>query len=253
MQLIDYREVRYLAFLAPLTAVLIAPVIDIVLKKRVLAGMLIVLLLIDQYRGLTVASHQIASTARIDVTRFLDSATGDGKTFSSSVLSFVYMASSPMKRDPYHGIYHVTAEHLLNLHEDRLEVSELFDPRDLGGAGIEPGDRVYYSNNIMIRKSPWQVNNAPTDLAELLLVSGDAAAIQLIRQGSGFSIDSGDGGYVMLIPAADRGQQMPLIAESGLSTEQVEFLYGNVDGQDRLDVTGVIVKALCQGDSCNYR
>ena len=228
MQLIDYREVRYLAFLAPLTMVLIAPVVQLVLRQRALAGLLIAIILIDQYRGMTVAANQIGSTARIDVTRFIDSATGDGKTVSSGVLSFVYMADSPLKRDPYHGIYHLTAELLLNLHEGQLEIDQLDDPRELGGAGIEPGDRVYYSNNTMIRKSPWQANNVPTDLSNLLLVSGDAASIQLVRQDTGFVIESDEGGYVMFVPGPDAAQQMPLIAESMLSQEQVQSLYGHV-------------------------
>ena len=253
MQLIDYREVRYLAFLAPLTMVLIAPVVQLVLRQRALAGVLIVIISIDQYRGLTVAANQIGSTARIDVTRFIDSATGDGKTVSSGVLSFVYMADSPLKRDPYHGIYHLTAEHLLNLHEGQLEIDQLNDPRELGGAGIEPGDRVFYSNNTMIRKSPWQANNEPTDLSNLLLVSGDAASIQLVRQDTGFVIESDEGGYVMFVPGPDAAQQMPLIAESMLSQEQVQSLYGNVEGVEGLDVTGVVVKALCQADQCSFR
>jgi hypothetical protein len=253
MQFLSYREVRYLAFLAPLTAVLIAPIMQIVLKRRVLAGIVIAALVVDQSRGIALAAEQISSTTRINVIRFVDAPVGNGKIVSSETLSFVYMADSPLLRDPYHGIYHLTMEHMLNLHEGQLDILKLDDPRNLGLAGIEPGDRVYYSNNTIIRKAPWQENNVPPDLPQLLLVSGDAAAVELVRQDTEFAINSKEGGYVMLIPGPDRGPQMPLIAQASLSMEQTQSVYGDVDGLERLSVTGVIVRALCQADRCSYR
>ena len=152
MQLVRFHEVRYLAFLAPLSAILILPVIRIALQKRVIGLILILIIAIDQFRGLTLAAEQLASTARINVTRFVDAPVGKGRAFSSRTFSFVYMAASPLSRDPYHGIYHLTSDHMSNLYGEKLEIVKIEDPRDLGIAGIKPGDRVYYSNNIIIRK-----------------------------------------------------------------------------------------------------
>jgi hypothetical protein len=250
MQVVRFHEVRYLAIFAPLTAILILPVIRVVLRQRALGGILIAVIAIDQFRGLTLAAEQLSSTARIDVTGFIGTP-NDGETaFASKNLSFVYMADSPLRHDPYHGIYHLTSSHISNIYGGKLKVEGIDDPRDLGVVGIAPGDRVYYANDTIIRKKPWRSDNVPASLDQLLLVSGTAESMKLVRRNDEYVIAGYEGTLVMLIPGAEMGQAMPLIASSGLTDQQARSLYRNVEQEDGLSIIGVVIRVLCQADRC---
>ncbi len=253
LQLIKFREVRYLAFLAPLTAVLIVPVIQVAIKKRALKFVLIGIVLIDQFRGWSLSAQQLSSVAQFDIVEFLDAPQGKGRVIASKSLSFVYMAESPLERDPYHGIYHLTAHQIYYLYEGKNSVAMVDDPRDMGGVGIESGDRVYFTNNELIRKMPWRSDNTPYGLAELLIVAGDASSIELKREGLEYKVVGGWRGYVMLIPSESVGKTMPVLISESASVEQMSKLYGDVLEQDSIYVTGVLVKALCLADQCVFR
>jgi len=252
LQLVSFREVRYLAFLAPLTAVLIVPVVQLLIRHRAAAGVLLLVILCDQYRGLTVSAAQLSSTGGIDIDRFIAAPNGPGKLVFTKNLSFVFMPASPMRRDPYHGIYHISAALYRRLNENQLHIVELRDPRDLGTIGIEPGDQVFYSNITILRKTPWRKDNVPASLAMLVLVAGDAVTVRLQRQGDGYVVEGADGNFFMLIPSADVGQEMPLISSISFRPELIERLYGEQGRQDELTVVAVAIKALCQADKCLY-
>jgi len=253
MQIVGFREVRYLGFLAPLTAMLIVPVMHLILKQRIASMVLIAIVLFDQARGLSVAAAQITSTARIDVVAFMQAPEGNGEVFSSQALSFVYDAASPLMRDRYHGIYHVTPDNLMWLHEGDMNVTTIVDPRALGYSNIKPGDRVYYSNNTITRTPPWQENNRPLAIAEFLQLAGSATTMELALNDGSYEREGNDGSYVMFIPSIDVGPQMPVIAKGKISVNTASRLFGVTEGQDQLTVTGVLVEALCQADSCIYR
>ena len=252
LQLVSFREVRYLAFLAPLTAILIVPAIQLLIRHRAAAGVLLLVILFDQYRGLTVSAAQLSSTGGIDIDRFISAPDGDGKTVFTRNLSFVYMADSPMRRDPYHGIYHMSAALYRRLNENRLDVVELRDPRDLGTIGVKPGDQVFYSNITVLRKTPWADDNVPASLAKLVMVAGDAMLVNLKRQDDGFVVVGANGDFFMLIPNADVGQEMPLISSLSFQPALLQRIYGIDNLPDELTVVAVAIKALCQADKCLY-
>lgn len=251
MQSIGFKEVRYLAFLAPLSAMLILPVVSLAIRSRVVFPVLLVLVVVDQYRGLSMAAAQISSTPGMDVTRFVGEADNSGKIVSSRDMSFAFMANSPMQRDRYHGIFHLTGEQLSRLYEGRKDVRIMSDPRDLGVIGIEPGDRVLYSNRTLVRRPPWQDDNVPLGLEQALMSSGVATMINLNLSGDQFLIEGHDGKFVMFIPQPGSGKQMPLIASGKLPASKVKLVYGDSTG-DALEVLGVVLDSLCQTDRCTY-
>jgi hypothetical protein len=253
LQFVSYKEVRYLAFLAPLTAVLIVPIVQTVMKHRLAAGLLMIVILFDQYRGLSTSAAQLSSTAGVNVSRFLEAPDGDGRVIASKSLSFVYMAASPMPRDPYHGIYHITPPLIRNLNEDQFEVIELGDPRELGLVGLEVGDRVYFSNTTIVRKAPWRDDNVPSSLASQIMVSGDVTTLELVHQGDKYVVGNDDDSFFLYVPSANVGQQMPVISGTGLGSAEVKALYGEIEYSKSLTATVVAVKALCQADRCEYR
>ena len=253
MQLITFKEVRYLLFLAPLTAVLIFPIIQYMLKRRMLTIILIILVLIDQYRGWSLAAKQLISTARVNVTQFINAPDNKGRVIVSEHLSFIYMADSPLERDMYHGLYHISSLNLYLMHEGRMDIVELKDPRNLGQVGIKPGDRVYYGNLTLTRRPPWHTtHNKPANADHLRLISGDVVRVQLVRQDNRYTIKNNEGYSVMFIPNKAVGQQMPVISSSGLSMEQAQRLYGDIQTQDDLSVVAVFIKGLCQSEQCAY-
>ncbi|MGI9271569.1 MAG: hypothetical protein ACR2QT_07335 [Woeseiaceae bacterium] len=252
LQLTSFREVRYLAFLAPLTAMLIIPTIRLVINHRAAAAILLLVILFDQYRGLTVSAAQLSSTGGTDIDRFIGAPSGDGKIIFSRNLSFVFMPASPMRRDPYHGIYHISAALYRRLNENELGVIELRDPRDLGYMGVEPTDRVYYSNINVLRKTPWRADNVPASLEMLVMVAGDAEIVTLRRQGDEYVVDGADGQFYLLVPGPDAGREMPLLSSISFRQDLIERLYGERGRQDELTVIGIAVKALCQAEKCLY-
>lgn len=253
MQLISFREARYLAFLAPLSAMLIVPVVQVALRRNVTAIAIVALVVLDQYRGMAVAAGEITSTASVNVMRFINAPVGNGKVISSRLLSFVYSSASPLIRDRYHGIYHLTPELFERLYEGRLDVEFLADPRDPGLAGIAPGDRIFYSNNSMVRQPPWNEKNTPRDIGDFVMISGTAASMVLVLRNDRYEREDDDGRYVLFLPAAAVGQQMPSLTNGPLALGTAATLFGDIEEHDRLSVTGVIVDALCRGDSCSYR
>jgi len=253
LQLVSFHEVRYLAFLAPLTAMLIVPVARVLFTQKIYAVAIIALVLFDQVRGLSVGVEQITSGSQANVTRFINAPRNGGKVFTSNVLSFIYDSTSPLLRDRYHGIFHLTPDLLRGLYEGRVEFVTIDDMRDLGLVGVAPGDRVYYSNFTMVRRPPWNEDNRPADIENFTQVAGDATKLRLVLKDGKFERADNDGSYVLFVPASTVGQEMPVISKGVLPTEAALALYGDIQERDELEVTGIIVNAMCRADNCTYR
>ena len=253
MQSLGFREARYLGFLAPLTAMLVVPVVEKLMAHRLAAAALVLVVVIDQSRGIVTASVPLGNAAKVDVARVINGPPGDGDLIASSVLSFAYYPSSPLSRDRYHGFYHLTPLLLNGLYEGRFDVTEIAAPDQLGLSGIEAGDRVYYSNDTLVRRPPWAAANRPAGLDNFLLVAGTAVEIDLVLQRDAFERIDNDGSYVMFLPDPDAGPSLPRINTGVLSLAAATDLYGDVMQDNRLTVLAVEVHALCQADACSYR
>jgi len=253
VQLIEFREVRYLAFLAPLSAMLIVPVAARLLRQKPAAIILIGLVLLDQVRGLTAAAEQITTAPTANVTRFMNAPQGDGAIYMSNILSFVYDAKSSLRQDRYHGIYHLTPFLMHRLTAGETPIAIIGDMRELGMMEIAPGDRIYYANYQMVRRPPWNDDNRPVDIDNFLLVAGNATTVRLAFSNGRYERVDNDGSYIMFIPSADVGQQMPIISQGIVEPEFAADLFGEIDDRQELEVIGIIVEALCQTGSCSYR
>jgi len=252
-QIVMFKEVRYVLFLAPLTALLIAPVIERALRRRALLIAMVLIVAVDQVRGFTVAANQLTATATIDPVRFFESAGTKGRVVASDFISFVYDTRSPLLRDTYHGIYHVSARVIFALQENEIEVYELDDTRKLGEADLQPGDRVYVANFSVRRFFPYTPDNSPGALSEYIAVAGRAAKVMLRRQEDGYVVDGHENSHVMLVPDPEVGEVAPLLSTLIFEPDQLESIYGSLQDMDTLEVTGIIVDAICRGDQCRYR
>ena len=253
IQFVTFKEVRYLLFLAPLTAVLVVPVIDWSVRQRIPLLALVLVLAVDQVRGLSVAAGQLAASGTIDPQRFFASAGTGERVVASKAIAFVYDARSPLQRDTYHGIYDLGARLYFLLHEGKVEVQEIADTGELGIAKLKPGDRVYVVTTEVRRLLPYTEDNTPNMLAEYTAIAGRADELTLRRRGDGYVIDEHEDSYVMLVPDSEEEKITPLLAVSEIAADQLEPVYGSLQGKDSLDVTGIIIDAMCRADSCQYR
>ena len=253
IQITGFREIRYLAFLAPLTAMLIVPVAYYLLHhKNVTALLLIGLVLFDQARSLTVAAEQITTAPSSNVTRFINAPDGTGNIYASRVLSFLFDPTSPLQGDRYHGIYHLTPILLHTLQEGRTPVAIIENQAELGMVGMQPGDVAYIANFDVVRRPPWQPNNVPVQLEDYVLVAGNVTTVELQSSNGAFEAVDNDGRYLMFIPAPEVGEQEPFISDGALPAETARRLYGELAENEPLEVTVVVIRALCQAGACSY-
>ncbi|MGI9270633.1 MAG: ArnT family glycosyltransferase [Woeseiaceae bacterium] len=253
IQFVTFKEVRYFLFLAPLTAVLIVPAIEWSIRRRIPLIAMVLVLAFDQVRGFSVAASQIVSTGTINPPRFFESAGTSGRVVASKSIAFVYDARSPLQRDTYHGIYSLGAQLYFSLHEGKTEVHEIATTDELGMAKLQSGDRVYVVTTEVRRITPYTEDNSPNMLSEYTAIAGRAAPLTLHRQGGGYVVDGHENSYVMLVPDSESEKITPLLSISQIDTNQLEKIYGNLQGRDSLDVTAVIIDAVCRADSCQYR
>ncbi len=249
LQSVAFKEARYMAFLAPLSAMLIVPVISLLRRSRALFVALLAVILIDQFRGMTMAAAQLTSTPGIDIARFVGEVENSGKIISSPNLSFAFMADSPIRHDRYHGIFHLSAENLFRIGEGNTSVGRIADPRDFGSAGIEPGDRIFHSNMTLARIPPWGDSNRPHRLEDLVMAFGTAANIDLNLEGNQYEIQGHDGKLIMFVPGTESGKKMPVIASDKLSVAAAKTIYGDKVGESP-QVLGVLIDTLCLADRC---
>lgn len=253
LQLLMFREVRYALFLAPLTALLIAPVIEWALRHRALLITMVLIVVVDQVRGFTVAANQLTATADIDPVRFFEAPGIGERVVASDIVSFVYDSESPLLRDSYHGIYHISARVIFALQENDIEVYELADTRKLGEAELQPGDRVYIANFTIRRFAPYTRDNAPNMLPEYRAIAGRAAKVTLRRADDGYVVEGQEDRPFMLVPDPEMGEVAPLLSITTFEEEQLKEIYGDSNDLAGLEVTGIIVDAICHGDQCRYR
>ena len=202
---------------------------------------------------MTVAAEQITTASRTNVSRFINAPHGEGNIYSSNVLSFIYDASSPLQRDRYHGIYHLTPLLMHGLFENRKAIAIIEDPRDFTQATMATGDRVYFANFDMARRPPWQKGNVPVNIENFLMVAGDIETIQLELNNGVYEREDNDGSYVMFIPTENVGPSMPVISQGVLATSAAAALFGDLQGRRQLEAKVVIIRALCQTDACSYQ
>lgn len=253
IQFVTFKEARYFLFLAPLTAILIVPAIEWSIKRRIPLIAMVLVLAFDQVRGFSVAASQLAATGTINPPRFYESAGTGGRVVASKSIAFVYDARSPLQRDTYHGIYHLGAQLYFSLQEGKIEVHAIDATDELGMAKLQSGDRVYVVTTEVRRLTPYVEDNSPNMLPEYTAIAGRAATLTLRRQGDGFVADGHENSYVMLVPDSEEEKITPLLTNSVIDTAQLEMLYGSLQGRDSLDVTGIIIDAICRADSCRYR
>lgn len=169
MHLLPLRQVRYLAFLGPLTAYVTQPVWQFLWTRKCwLACPLVILVLefapVHPYSRLAEASRIVSPFYRADVLgRFMhaaETAPGQLRTpvyMNTHMLSFAPDHASPLHGDIYHALFHVGYHHIYHLYGLRPGELVLIH-RDEAARVIESGATgtlIHASTGILIHRTSW--------------------------------------------------------------------------------------------------
>ncbi|MFC1706414.1 hypothetical protein ACFL59_06255 [Planctomycetota bacterium] len=147
MHVLPQRQVRYLAFLVPLSAYLVVPVVGVLLQRRITTALVLVVLAasvapVQPYALLTEAARVLQPWYRDSpIRRFLEPLGREEPRrkpviVNWTTLSFVPERSSPLAADPYHRVFHFGRHHLrvlLGYEAEDVVVLGSRDPEDLLG------------------------------------------------------------------------------------------------------------------------
>jgi hypothetical protein len=219
------REVRYIAFLAPLSAFLIVPAVQMLLRHRLALLVLAPLLALD-IGGAALEAARIGSAFyRDNQLRALLEPFNAGERlpapvfYTQSMLSFAAPEASPLAADRYHRIFHVGVHHIAVLYgyadgEVRLVPSD----RRLIAAAPE-GSALLFTNRIIANGPSW-LPRPPVGSESLVQGLAILRTFALQRRADG-AYEPATGRDVSSAPAA--GYILP-VAITG-DTQQVHALH----------------------------
>ncbi len=256
MSLVPFKEVRYLAFLAPLTAVLIAPVITRIWRSPAVFGGLAVLFLLFDFRAGIAEALRLRdpfyANAVTDFTRWLPSAQDESaRVITTKPLSFVAPEATGFRNDRYHRITHISDFHIRNLMGyPESSIRNVPLPRDLNKINFRENDHVVFANAVALRSAPFQPDNAITLQDYFVEFVARVELVELQGSGSSYELTPSSPEPVMLLPISTVTAD-PLTSFSSFSAAAVaELLNLPSPLPQQLQVYGLRIKRLCTKQGC---
>jgi hypothetical protein len=252
MQLIQFKEVRYLGFLAPLTAVLIVSAIDALLRfRRSYAYVLLLVLAID-LRGVVIEAVRLTDPYyREEITTFLSPLPREltAPIVISKALSFVSHERYAFFADRYHRITNMIGDEIRLLYGYPQSLMQRFET---GGRfdipPILPGTIVFFVNETATRRPPFRADKTGLDAAFAQLLSV-AELVTLERVGDRYRLVEATSQPVMLLHISDL-QAQPLTALQDFPADEVDALRGISGAPARIQLLGLRIKQYCNLDGC---
>lgn len=169
MHLVALRQVRYLAFLGPLTAFLIIPAVEHLRRRTFLLAAAALLLALEflpvhGYSRMTEALRFVATFYREDAIRqFLapaERSPGRLRTpvyINWNMLSFTPPWPTPLAGDIYHQLFHVGNHHLFHLYGLKPGEMVMLDDQHLAQLDVRTaqGALIHASGGILIHRTRW--------------------------------------------------------------------------------------------------
>jgi len=163
------REVRYMAFLAPLSAVVISPALQMVGRRRAGVVVVAVLLFFDVSGAAREASKVATAFYRHSELRAFLEPLSDGPRLrrplfrNIPMLSFVSPDPSPLAADRYHHIFHMGIGHIGVLYGYAAEDVRLLRPHEAAAvmATTPEGSVLLFSTGILAHGPTWMPAPVP--------------------------------------------------------------------------------------------
>lgn len=255
MNLVSFKEARYLAYLAPMTAVLIVPVIaSLMAWRRIYALPIAALLLIDLGFGVREAARIRDPFYHDQVKDFL-AALPRADTLQAPVvmtrpLNFVAPDKYAFFGDRYHRIINLNDDQIRLLYGySRESVRRAPDFRALASDDFGVGNILIFVNDSAARQPPIAADNRTTLQPYFVQLLGVAEYVSLTRAGDDYLLPSPSAQPILLLHAAgvdappltsfERFPVLATRASQGLST-----------APDTFSVLAFRIHALCNLDGC---
>ncbi len=255
MQAVSFKEARYLAYLAPLTAFLIAPVIAHLLRRQRLYLLPIVaVLLVDLGLAAREAARLAAPFYQDQVKEFLallpPASKLEAPIITTRHLSFLAPEKFAFFGDRYHRIINLNRDQIRLLYGYPAGMIRSFPSvRALTTKAFSPGSILIYVNDVAARVPPIHSDNRTTlrpYFAQLIAV---AETLDLRRSGENYVWGASSKQPIMLL-RADGVAAEPLTSFDGFPVAATTATLGLATPPEHLQVLGFRIHALCNLSGC---
>jgi len=255
LQVIEFKEVRYLGFLAPLTAfIIVAAIRALVQLRKSYAYLLLLIWCIDAQAIIGEAMRLRASYYRDAITDFL-APLPPARDLKAQVvvnlpLSFVSPERYAFNRDRYHRVSHVIVDVIQALysypyqHVGTLEVGEQLDPYRLPEATI-----VLFASDVANRRPPFQPHNSAFAKPGFYQLLGVTVPVTLRRNGDTYELIQAIGQPIVFLPAMG-SQAPPSISEDRFPAKFLLATLGLDQAPEQLTLMGIRVERFCTERGC---
>jgi len=223
MHLIGIRQVRYLIFIMPITAVLIVPVIQRIFVYREGLPALLAILLFNQFTRYSAVAEmarpfsdfyrESEARALLDQHPFPAPEENEGAMLivNSHMLSFYDGRNTPLTGDVYHNLFHLDLHHIVDLYRVGEGLVGKLNVDDINRLEKWPENTsiIATSTGILINGVDWY--SRPPKNAGLLTQTMYRSASSEIRRRSGMEYFTDDGRPLQIGPAKLNGQDVFLM------------------------------------------
>jgi hypothetical protein len=229
IHVLPLREVRYMAFLAPLSAVVIAPALQMVGRRRAGVVLVAVLLLFDVSGAAREASKVATAFYRHSELRAFLEPLSDGARprrpllGNIPMLSFVSPDPSPLAADRYHHIFHMGIGHIGVLYGYAAQDVRLLRPHEVTAAmaTAPEGSVLLFSTGILAHGPTWMAAPVP---GRASFLQGLATAQTIVLRARHDGVYETSTGATTRIEAQQQGGHRRLIIDD-IGTEATRLGY----------------------------
>lgn len=255
MNLVSFKEARYLAYLAPLTALLIVPAVSLLLQMhRVYAWAMAAVLLVDFGLAAREALRLREPFYHDQVKEFLAVLPQRGELTAPLVMTRTISLLSPERYaffgDRYHRIIHINDDQIRLLYGyPGALVRRAPDLRALSTGMFTPGSILIFVNDFAARVPPIASDNRTTLQPYFVQLVAVAESLTLRRDGDAYRLDQPSPQPIMLLHA-DGVKADPLTSFDRFPVDRTSASQGLADAPDELQVLGFRIHARCDLDGC---
>ena len=255
MELSPFKEVRYLAFLAPLTAVIIILPIERVIALGRRGLILVSIILLMDFAGVAQEAARIVDPYyKSSVTHFLRRLPLASEMRSPLIvnrsLSFVAPDSHAFFADRYHRITHVFDDQIRLLYGyGRKDVWRIADLHQLDSAKVPAGSVLIMINDVAVRSRPFPAHNRPALPDYFMQVFAVAESVDLQLTGAAYRVTQ-SAAQPLLVLQAPTGAGDAIIGGNSFPVADVLRTQGLVQPPANLRLTAFRIYELCRIDGC---
>lgn len=261
---VAFREVRYLAFLAPVSAIVIYPVVRHILGlKKIWVGVVIAILAVDLLRSMKEAGAVYSDFYENDFSRFfslIGNQQFSGNVFLSPMaIARIFPLYSPLIADRYHRVFNLNAVHLQGIFHKEINHYQsipIAHQINLSIDNFKPGDIYIFANGFGVRRPPWSPGNQ-VNWSVHNHIQGVALAkpITLTKEENNYLVDNsvGDKNRMFLFMRTNQGTYERSPLSNTLAVQKAEKLYGLNHWPDKIETLALEIDIICSKYLCEHR